>query len=57
MDARGATSFSLEGSDRELAERAREFTLQHLIPYELECEMNNGLSEGSLRAIERATLE
>jgi hypothetical protein len=57
MDARGATSFSLEGSDRELAERAREFTLQHLIPYELECEMNNGLSEGSLRTIERATLE
>jgi acyl-CoA dehydrogenase len=57
MDAKGASNFSLEGSDRELAERAREFTVRHLIPYELECEMNNGLSEESLRAIRSATVE
>ena len=50
-------NLSLEASDRELAERAREFTYEYLIPYELECEMNNGLSEGSLRAIRTATTE
>jgi len=50
-------NLSLEASDRELARRAREFTYENLIPYELECEMNNGLSEDSLSAIRRATLE
>jgi acyl-CoA dehydrogenase len=43
--------------DRELQERARAFTQEHLIPYELECELNDGLSDESLRAIRRAVLD
>jgi alkylation response protein AidB-like acyl-CoA dehydrogenase len=44
-------------ADRELSDRARAFTEEHLIPCELECEMNNGLSQESLRAIRTATIE
>jgi acyl-CoA dehydrogenase len=47
----------LAPADEELSERARAFTYEQLIPFELECEMNNGLSEDSLRAIRSATLE
>ena len=47
----------LTEEDRELAERARSFTEEHLIPYEDECEQNDGLSDGSLAAIRAATIE
>jgi len=50
-------NLDLTFADRELSERARTFTYEHLVPYELECEMNNGLSEGSLSAIRTATIE
>jgi acyl-CoA dehydrogenase len=48
---------SIEPRDRELQERARAFTEQHLIPYELECELNDGLSDESLGSIRKAVLE
>lgn len=32
--------FTLSKKDRALSEKAREFTEQHLIPYEIECEEN-----------------
>ena len=41
----------LTQEDRELQQRAREFTEQHLIPYELECEENDGLSPESMERI------
>ncbi len=41
----------LTAEDRDLQERAREFTEQHLFPYELECEENDGLSPESWAAI------
>ena len=43
--------FTLSKKDRALSEKAREFTEQHLIPYEIECEENNGLSPESHKAI------
>jgi hypothetical protein len=45
---------ALTTEDRELQARAREFTEKHLFPYELECEMNNGLSPESRDAIRAA---
>jgi acyl-CoA dehydrogenase len=47
----------LTGSDAELHERARAFTEEHLIPYELECEFADGLSNASLGSIRNATIE
>ena len=47
----------LSSEDRRLKEKARAFTEQHLIPYELECEENDGLSEESLSTIRKATVE
>ena len=41
----------LTPEDRELQQRAREFTEQHLIPYELECEENDGLTPESWKKI------
>ncbi|MBI2237193.1 MAG: acyl-CoA dehydrogenase [Actinobacteria bacterium] len=41
----------LTAEDRDLQERARDFTEQHLFPYELECEENDGLSPESLAAV------
>jgi len=41
----------LTPEDRELQQRAREFTEQHLFPYEQECEEGGGLSPESLAAI------
>ncbi len=41
----------LTAEDRELQDRARDFTEQHLFPYELECEQNDGLSPESWAAI------
>jgi alkylation response protein AidB-like acyl-CoA dehydrogenase len=46
----------LTKEDRELQERAREFTEQHLIPYELECEENDGLSPESMSKIRKEVL-
>ena len=48
---------ALEAFDADLKQRAREFTERWLLPYELECEMNDGLSDDSLAAIRRATLD
>jgi alkylation response protein AidB-like acyl-CoA dehydrogenase len=50
-------NLELTRADRELSERARAFTTEHLIPFELECEMNNGLSDASLAGIRAATVE
>jgi acyl-CoA dehydrogenase len=41
----------------DLQRRAREFTDQHLIPHELDCEFHGGLSEGALKSIREAVLE
>ena len=43
--------FTLSKKDKALSEKAREFTEQVLIPYEIECEENNGLSPESHKAI------
>lgn len=47
----------LTSEDRELKERARAFTEQHLIPLETECEENDGLTPESLAKAKAATLE
>lgn len=47
----------LEGRHRDLKRRAREFTDRFLIPYELECEERDGLSDESLATIRAAVLE
>ncbi|MEX0834295.1 MAG: acyl-CoA dehydrogenase family protein [Actinomycetota bacterium] len=44
----------LSEADRELKQRAREFTEKYLFPYEQECEENGGLSETSIQTIRRA---
>lgn len=43
--------------DAELQQRARAFSEEHLIPYELECEFADGLSSTSLGSIRNATIE
>jgi acyl-CoA dehydrogenase len=43
--------------DAELQQRARAFTEEHLLPYELECEFGDGLSDASLQSIRNATIE
>jgi len=47
----------LTEDDRALQDRARQFTERYLLPYELECEENDGLSEESLRTIRSAVIE
>jgi acyl-CoA dehydrogenase len=47
----------LTPADAELQQRARAFTEEHLIPYELECEFGDGLSESSLSSIRSATID
>ena len=47
----------LTSKDRELKERARVFTEQHLIPLETECEENDGLTPESLAKANAATIE
>jgi acyl-CoA dehydrogenase len=47
----------LTRDDAELQQRARAFTEEHLIPYELECEFADGLSSASLASIRKATIE
>jgi alkylation response protein AidB-like acyl-CoA dehydrogenase len=47
----------LSAADRDLQERARSFTEGHLFPYELECELSEGLSPESLGAIRKAVVE
>jgi acyl-CoA dehydrogenase len=47
----------LTDEDRALQDRARQFTERYLLPYELECEENDGLSEESLRTIRSAVIE
>jgi alkylation response protein AidB-like acyl-CoA dehydrogenase len=47
----------LTPEDRELKERSRAFTEQHLFPLELECEEHNGLSEESFAKARAAVLE
>jgi acyl-CoA dehydrogenase len=46
----------LRPADRALQERARAFTEEVLIPHELECEINDGLPESTLRAIRTEVL-
>jgi len=46
----------LDPADRELRDRARTFSDRHLLPYELECEEQDGLSPESLRAIRQAAV-
>ena len=48
---------ALSPDDRDLKERARQFTEQHLFPHELECEAGDGLSDASLASIRAAVLE
>ena len=47
----------LSEGHRALQRRAAEFARQHLLPYELECEANDGLSDASLAAVHTAVLE
>jgi alkylation response protein AidB-like acyl-CoA dehydrogenase len=47
----------LTPQDRDLKERAREFTELHLFPHELECERSRGLSAEALSAIRSAVIE
>ncbi len=47
-------SFALSEEHRALENRARAFVDESLIPYELECEFENGLSEESVSAITQA---
>jgi acyl-CoA dehydrogenase len=47
----------LTEDDRALQDRARQFTERYLLPYELECEENDGLSDESLRTIRSAVIE
>jgi acyl-CoA dehydrogenase len=47
----------LTSEDRELQERAKAFTQQHLIPLELECEEHDGLSAESHAKAKAAILE
>ena len=48
---------SLEQADRDLQKRAREFTERHLLPLELECEMNDGLTPEVTKEVHDAVLE
>ena len=47
----------LTAEDRELKDRARRFTEEHLIPLELECEEHDGLTPESHAAAKAAVLE
>ena len=47
---------SLKQEDRDLQKRAREFAEQHLLPLELECEMNDGLSPEATKEVHDAVL-
>ena len=47
----------LTEEDGELQQRARQFTQAHLLPYELECEENDGLSPENLAEIRAAVIE
>ena len=50
-------NLELTPEDRDLQERAREFTEQYLFPYELECEEHAGLPDETLSLIRKAVLE
>ena len=52
-----AVDLALSAEDRDLQERAREFTARYLLPFEDECERNDGLSADSLAEIRAAVLE
>lgn len=47
----------LSEKETELRRRAREFVETHLLPHELDCETNDGLSETVLEAIRSAVIE
>jgi alkylation response protein AidB-like acyl-CoA dehydrogenase len=48
--------FNLTVEDRELQQRSRDFTEQHLIPHEIECEENDGLTPETWASIRREVL-
>ena len=52
-----STSFTLSDEHRALQEKSKAFVEEALIPYELECEMNNGLSEESVSKITQAVVD
>jgi acyl-CoA dehydrogenase len=47
----------LRAADAEWKERARSFAVEHLIPHELECELNNGLPNETLSSIKAFVLD
>jgi len=47
----------LSEKETELRRRARDFVETHLIPHELDCETNDGLSATVLEAIRSAVIE
>lgn len=51
------TDFRLSEFDAELKSKARAFAEKYLLPYELECEENDGLSQESLTTIRDAVVE
>jgi acyl-CoA dehydrogenase len=53
----GPVDLVLSGEELEVQRRARQFTEQHLIPYEAECEEHEGLSKESLEAIRGQVIE
>ena len=48
---------ALSSEQLDLQRRARDFTDRFLVPHELECELEGGLGEGSLRTIRDAVIE
>jgi acyl-CoA dehydrogenase len=52
-----AVDLRLSEQDRSLQDRARDFTLRYLLPYEDECERHDGLSNDSLAEIRGAVIE
>ena len=46
---------ALSSEQLDLQRRARDFTDRFLVPHELECELEGGLGEGSLRGTDRDT--
>jgi alkylation response protein AidB-like acyl-CoA dehydrogenase len=53
----GALDLRLSDGDRSLKDRARQFTQRYLLPFEQECEENDGLSSQSLGQIRSAVIE
>jgi alkylation response protein AidB-like acyl-CoA dehydrogenase len=57
VDRSTEMDFRLSGQHRELQRRARDFVTEVLVPYELDCEYNEGLSKESIAKIRQGVLD